>query len=721
MHFHSFSASSLFSFVYFYGSFIVESNAQGGFSTIVDVAPTLATSGPVPTIDRSFVGLSIEHSSLSGFMESQFTNNILNTWQSKTGGRPGIRIGGSGMDKSSFTADQSQPMIVSNQPTTQFSFGPSFLSSINSYFPRDTNIIFGLNLANETNNFANTLDFAINAQERVPQIKKFEIGNEIDNFVRNNLRPQGFSMKQYSQQWGNIAGQMQSKMPGVSFQAAVFAGSSREFNFESLVSAGVKNKNFKIPSYSMHFYPQSFCSAGRAETRINDLVDRDLLRSQLDGYSSDIAAAERGGGRFAFGEANSVSCSGAPSISDTFGAALWMVNFALGSAARNVESIHLHQTLNTPYAMFIPKDNRGLRSGVRPMAYGMVFLAEALKLPARNSRTKFMVKELSPDNNPDLAVYGLYSNRKQRANLGVAASAYLGIGGKSAGAATKTMVSTIRETSTQILGTGIAIEERIRRTSVPRSRITEVRTLTRTRVVTSLSVSSSTGLRTVFDTSTVTISATGNGILTVSRIVQVVGRIQPGVFTVTVTDRATLTQTFVSTIVRPVMETRTVTDTVTITRSQPVTRRIPYNRKTTVTVTVTATAPGNFPTDAGNFLARAVVLNLSRFNTSSEAALNCRSCSEPGPRAFGTPGDRKRSEITMSGFQPGHKLKLFRLQGPGINAKSQVSVSGFQFNEDNGSVATQSKPEEVTVDNNGRVKFAVLASEGALLVDEAIK
>ncbi|KAF3934227.1 hypothetical protein ABW20_dc0109203 [Dactylellina cionopaga] len=403
------SASLLFCY------FIVESHATLGTSTTIDVAPTLSTAAPI--VDRSFISYSMELSAVTGFSGNQFITNLFNVWSNKTGGRPGLRLGGTGMDKSYLDPNQTQAMkTVTGGTLTQYYFGPSFLTTIANYF-KDMEITFGLNLGNITGNWSNTVDFAIAVKINVPQVNLFEIGNEVDLFVQNNLRQEPWNNSLYANQWSQVATTITSKIAPaeIRFQGAAYSGpSNKDFNLEALLKTGVNNTFYKIPTYSEHFYSQSFCS-GRAATRIDNLVNHTIITTQLQKFPPEISAAQRDGAQFVFGEVNTVSCGGAPGISDTFGSALWLVDWGLLSASMGVQRIYIHSTLNTDYSMLIPKAFQGFLPGLRPMAYGMYFLAEALALPTPGSDTRFMISKISlPDNPADISIYGLYSNRVQQ-------------------------------------------------------------------------------------------------------------------------------------------------------------------------------------------------------------------------------------------------------------------------------------------------------------------
>ncbi|RVD87379.1 uncharacterized protein DFL_001615 [Arthrobotrys flagrans] len=713
----SFVTSTLFSFFCVQVLFITESHAQLGNSTVINISPTLANTAAAPTVDRSFIGYSLEHNAMPSFLNSQILNNLMNLWTSKTGGRPGIRIGGSGMDKTTYVPDFDEPVIWTTNPSSMYLVGPSYFTLIKDYFPSDTQITFGLNLVNSTGNWSNTVDFAVAADMNLPQADLFEIGNEPDLYVQGKQRPSGWVGKDYAAEWITVANKVKEALPSARFQPAVFAGSLEDgFDLSSLVKAGINTGSFNIPTYSIHFYPQSACSGNQ---NLNNLIDHNTLGGQLQKFNPEIAAAEAGGARFTLAESNTVSCSGFVDVSDTYASALWLVDYTLAAATRNIDRIYFHNGPTTPYTLFIPKGASGLTAGIRPMSFGVYFLAEALALPAQGSTTKFLVTPVSlPDSPPDIAVYGLYSNKVQKPNLdviGTTARAYTtGV------PSTRTIYITNKPETLTSVSTKMIIKSVS--TSTKRSTSTRIVTVTKTTRVPKRTMVRATR-------TTTTKNRLGNG-KTTTRTTKIVywkttTTTVPSVTRSRSTSRRTITSLSLSTL----WTSQKVTITKVISRTKPLIAttysvstapKVLSSTDTSATIKPQATDIGNFPLNDGVFLARAVVLNLSRYNTSDTSVLNCRSCNGPSPEGFGTLGERNSTTVSLTGFQPNHRLKLLRLTGPGLNAKSGINVSGLAFDEDTGAVTSAPQPGNISVDKTGKVVFDILASEAVLLVDENV-
>ena len=79
-----------------------------------------------------------------------------------------------------------------------------------------------------------------------------------------------------------------------------------------------------------------------------------------------IAAAREANVPFYMGETGSVSCHGAAGISNTFGAALWEMDYALNGAVLGMSGIHFHMGTPFFYSMWQPVAYGGLPAKVYP-------------------------------------------------------------------------------------------------------------------------------------------------------------------------------------------------------------------------------------------------------------------------------------------------------------------------------------------------------------------
>ncbi|GAM87581.1 hypothetical protein ANO11243_056080 [Dothideomycetidae sp. 11243] len=78
---------------------------------------------------------------------------------------------------------------------------------------------------------------------------------------------------------------------------------------------------------------------------------------------------------FILGETNSLYNEGAPGLSDSFGAALWALDFALYSAAGGIGRVHFHQGTNYRYQSWQPIDTNITTKGTKAPYYGNIAAA----------------------------------------------------------------------------------------------------------------------------------------------------------------------------------------------------------------------------------------------------------------------------------------------------------------------------------------------------------
>lgn len=78
---------------------------------------------------------------------------------------------------------------------------------------------------------------------------------------------------------------------------------------------------------------------------------------------------------FYLGETNSLYNQGRPGLSETFGAALWGLDFALYAAANNISRIFFHQGTNFRYISWQPIDTKTNPASTRAPYYGNIAAA----------------------------------------------------------------------------------------------------------------------------------------------------------------------------------------------------------------------------------------------------------------------------------------------------------------------------------------------------------
>jgi hypothetical protein len=101
---------------------------------------------------------------------------------------------------------------------------------------------------------------------------------------------------------------------------------------------------------------------------VNSISSQLSLASALANYSIP----------FILGETNSLYNEGAPGLSNSFGAALWGVDFNLWCASQNIRRVHMHQGTNYRYASWQPITTNKSTIGTKAPYYGNIAVAAML-------------------------------------------------------------------------------------------------------------------------------------------------------------------------------------------------------------------------------------------------------------------------------------------------------------------------------------------------------
>jgi len=88
---------------------------------------------------------------------------------------------------------------------------------------------------------------------------------------------------------------------------------------------------------------------------------------------------------FILGETNSLYNEGAPGLSNSFGAALWGIDFNLWCAAVGIRRVHMHMGTDYRYASWQPVQTNKTTLGTKPPYYGNIVVAAMVGNLVENS------------------------------------------------------------------------------------------------------------------------------------------------------------------------------------------------------------------------------------------------------------------------------------------------------------------------------------------------
>lgn len=368
--------------------------------TTVTVPPCPGTSYGITL--SSFLSYSIEFSSFVNYAgnlsnPNDFSYNLLSNIGNLTGSNPLIRVGGNTQDYALFNASQTQAVIETFVPSISkdypryLTIGPSFYDSFHTW--PGTRYIYGFNLAaNGTSGRASLLATAKYACRSLADVLAYwELGNEPDLYstsAQGARRPLSWDSAEYVSQWLNgteaIRQVIAEYCPDLAtaerykYYAPSFAGTDNHLNPVVTWADGL-DRNKDIAIISSHNYIGGATQPGVTlqHTLMNHTSIVDSVAAQINESTHIAALGPRldPGLPFILGETNSLYNEGAPGLSNSFGAALWAVDFAVYCAAKNISRVHFHQGLNYRYQSWQPEETNITTKGTKAPYYGNVVAA----------------------------------------------------------------------------------------------------------------------------------------------------------------------------------------------------------------------------------------------------------------------------------------------------------------------------------------------------------
>ncbi|MBV9838849.1 MAG: hypothetical protein JO156_12055 [Solirubrobacterales bacterium] len=137
----------------------------------------------------------------------------------------------------------------------------------------------------------------------------------------------------------------------------------------------------KVGIVTLHRYPLQRCFVQRSSSifpTIAHLMSETDSRGLANSVAHYAALAHARGLPLRIDEINTVSCGGAPGVSDTFAAALWAIDTAFEMARVGVDGINIHTFPGATYELFTFSHAGGVWSAhVQPEYYGMLMFAQA--------------------------------------------------------------------------------------------------------------------------------------------------------------------------------------------------------------------------------------------------------------------------------------------------------------------------------------------------------
>lgn len=394
------------------GSYVLAASGLNPFNESLLHSPT-AINVDVPTYSSNNGGIpleaplsySIEFSSFVDFagntsVPNDYSNNLLNNLGNLTGTKPYIRVGGNTQDFALFNASLEVAQVgivipaVSPDYPRNLTIGPRFYESFTT-FP-NTKYIYGFNLAsNGTQGRQSLLATAQHACQALQngKLAYWELGNEPDLYDRTTglgaRRPETWNEADYVTEWLNgtraIRATIAQYCPSLAtngsykYYAPSFAGTGNNHLDPLRTWQDGLDADKDIALVSSHNYINGATAPGVTlqGTLMNhsNTIASVALQLNESAHLARLPSNLDPGLPFILGETNSLYNQGAPGLSNSFGAALWGVDFALYCYANDIRRVHFHQGTNYRYQSWQPVETALVSKGTKAPYYGNVAVA----------------------------------------------------------------------------------------------------------------------------------------------------------------------------------------------------------------------------------------------------------------------------------------------------------------------------------------------------------
>jgi hypothetical protein len=354
---------------------------------------TRATPGTVLTIGAArhgsvirsgFLGLSLEYQTIEPYAGSDpaAINPVLVALIRNLfpGQRPELRIGGDSTDWAWW------PTPAVRRPAgIRIDLTPTWLQVTDALASTlDARMILGIDLEADSGPLAAAEARAFITGVGAGRVQALELGNEPElyesfGWYRNAQgqavpgRSPGWSFTRYVQDLSRIERALPPEAP-LAGPAVGAPGWMRD------VGRFIKAQP-RARIVTLHRYPLQQCglpAASKQYPSIAHILSPKASRGLADTVVRYVTDAHGHGDVIRIDEMNTVSCGGAPGVSNAFASALWSVDALFQMARVGVDGVNIHTFRGATYELFTFKRVNGTWTGfVAPQYYGMLMFAQA--------------------------------------------------------------------------------------------------------------------------------------------------------------------------------------------------------------------------------------------------------------------------------------------------------------------------------------------------------
>ncbi|CAL1701104.1 unnamed protein product [Somion occarium] len=400
----------------------------------IEVTPPSSppTGNATAVVFPNFLGISLELSFINNYFGNSSNEappamvNYLSAIRNRTFDRPvRLRLGGNSMDSSTYVPDQ-QDIIQFTNPNANsndqpVNYGPALFDVMNtvSDMAGEVEYLIGLSLRNP--NSTNIALLAGDAQKALgDKLDAYLLGNEPDLYTRHGQRPNiaNYTVNDYIGEYWTVFNQLKYTPQGDVLELDKIAGPTIccAWDLNAVLSSGwLTSFKDRLKYITLQHYPQDNCRSTHKyelDYYLQHKETVELAQWQGPGIHNLSTMPPEIRRPLLMDEFSSASCGGLPGISDTFGAAMWTVDYALQMASVGYSAAYLHtRERGVTYNLFDYPDAPAGSGGdwtTNPTFYAYLPIAEALQSPNGSKVVDLDIENSMTDATATIAGYAIY-------------------------------------------------------------------------------------------------------------------------------------------------------------------------------------------------------------------------------------------------------------------------------------------------------------------------
>ncbi|THH31304.1 hypothetical protein EUX98_g2881 [Antrodiella citrinella] len=406
--------------------------ATSAFAAVQVTVPASGPSTNVTVVYSNFLGVSFELSFINYYFGND-TNTVpepvvqyLNALHERGSNQSvRLRLGGNSMDSSTYVPNQ--PDIVeftdptANSNDQPVNYGQQLFQVMNAMSDKVGGAEYLIGLSLRDPNSTNVPLLAGDAQHFLgDKLDAMLLGNEPDLYTGHGERPNlaNYTTNDYIGDYWEVFGELGKTPQGDVLSLDKIAGPTIccDWDLASLLQSGWLDQfSDRLKYITLQHYPQDNCGPTHKyelDFYLHHANAVSLAQWQNDGL--DIIRQEPSATRkpILMDEFSSASCGGLPGISDTFGVAMWSVDYALQLASVGYSGAYLHtREPGVTYNLFDAPPAVAAGAGAwttNPPFYAYLPTSEALQATNGSRVFDLNVQNSSSDATQSVAGYGIY-------------------------------------------------------------------------------------------------------------------------------------------------------------------------------------------------------------------------------------------------------------------------------------------------------------------------